>query len=82
MNVYCGNGCRAINGATAKARVNRGFPKTSVLGKATLDLMEKTAKRRFFQELFPKLTEFWEKLIYMFAQRYFIEGIAISGIKG
>ena len=34
----------------------------SDFGKATLYLKEKTSKRRFFQELFTKLTEFWEKL--------------------
>jgi hypothetical protein len=31
-------------------------------GTATIDLMEKTAVRRFFQELVTKLTEFWDKL--------------------
>jgi hypothetical protein len=40
----------------------RGFPKTSVFGKASLDLYEKAGLRPLFPELFPKLTEFWEKL--------------------
>jgi hypothetical protein len=41
---------------------NRGFPKTSVFGKATLDLWEKAGFRPLFQEPFTKLTEFWERL--------------------
>jgi hypothetical protein len=40
-----------------------GFPKTSVFGKATLDFIEKAGDRPLFQELFPKPTGFWEKLI-------------------
>jgi hypothetical protein len=31
-------------------------------GEATLDLEEKAAFKTLFPELFPKLTEFWEKL--------------------
>jgi hypothetical protein len=41
----------------------RGFPKTSAFGKATLNLYEKADFRPLFRKLFPKLTEFWEKLI-------------------
>jgi hypothetical protein len=41
---------------------NRGFPKTSVFGKATLDLWEKAGSRPLFQKPFTKLTEFWERL--------------------
>jgi hypothetical protein len=40
-----------------------GFPKTSVFGKATLDFEEKAAFKTLFPELFPKLTEFWKKLM-------------------
>jgi hypothetical protein len=39
-----------------------GFPKTSVFGKATLDLLEKTV-RPLFRKPFPKPTEFWERLM-------------------
>ncbi|MDR2375610.1 MAG: hypothetical protein LBD96_04130 [Treponema sp.] len=39
---------------------DRGFPKTSVFGKATLDLEEKADFWPLFPKLFPKLTEFWE----------------------
>jgi hypothetical protein len=45
-----------------KLFVSRGFPKTSVFGKATLNLEEKAAFKPLFPELFPKLTGFWEKL--------------------
>jgi hypothetical protein len=38
------------------------FPKTSVFGKATLDLSEKAGFRPFFQEHFRKPTGFWEML--------------------
>jgi hypothetical protein len=38
----------------------RGFPKTSVFGKATLDLEGKVDFCPLFPKLFPKLTEFWE----------------------
>jgi hypothetical protein len=41
-------------------RIMRGFPKTSVFGKATLDLEEKADFWPLFPKLFPKLTEFWE----------------------
>ncbi|MDR2159465.1 MAG: hypothetical protein LBP23_05295, partial [Treponema sp.] len=41
--------------------LHRGFPKTSVFGKATLDLWEKAGSRPLFWKLFTKLTEFWEK---------------------
>jgi len=34
----------------------------SNFGTASLDLNEKVPKRRFFKELVPKLTEFWNKL--------------------
>jgi hypothetical protein len=40
----------------------RGFPKTSVFGKATLDLSEKAGFRPLFQEHFRKPTGFWEML--------------------
>ena len=40
----------------------RGFPKTSVFGKATLDLEEKAAFKPLFPKPFPKLTGFWERL--------------------
>ena len=46
-----------------KKSVIRGFSKTSVFGKATLDLFEKVGFRPLFQEQFPKLTEFWKLLI-------------------
>jgi len=39
-----------------------GFSKTSVFGKATLDLMEKPVVRLVFPKPFPKLTEFWKWL--------------------
>ncbi|MDR2019649.1 MAG: hypothetical protein LBQ14_02670, partial [Treponema sp.] len=42
--------------------LNSGFPKTSVFGKATLDLWEKTGLRPFFQEPSTKPTGFWEML--------------------
>ena len=42
--------------------VNRGFSKTSVFGKATLDLVEKPVVRLVFPKPFPKLTEFWKWL--------------------
>jgi hypothetical protein len=46
--------------------VYRGFPKTSVFGKATLDLdldlEEKADFWPLFPKPFPKLTEFWEWL--------------------
>jgi hypothetical protein len=41
---------------------SRSFPKTSVFGKATLDLLEKAGFRPLFRKPFPKLTEFWERL--------------------
>jgi hypothetical protein len=41
---------------------HRGFPKTSVFGKATLDLEEKADFWPLFPKPFPKLTEFWEWL--------------------
>jgi len=41
----------------------RGCSKTSAFETATIDLREKAAFRRFFQELVPKLTEFWNKLL-------------------
>ncbi|MCL2880180.1 MAG: hypothetical protein FWF29_08055, partial [Treponema sp.] len=41
---------------------NRGFSKTSVFGKATLDLHGKTGFRTVFSKPFPKLTEFWKWL--------------------
>jgi hypothetical protein len=41
---------------------NRGFPKTSAFGKATLNLWEKAGFRPLFQERFPKPTGFWEML--------------------
>ncbi|MDR2068810.1 MAG: hypothetical protein LBP71_02960 [Spirochaetaceae bacterium] len=40
--------------------ITRGFPKTSVFGKATLDLWEKAGFRPLFQEHFLKPTGFWE----------------------
>ena len=40
----------------------RGFSKTSVFGKATLDLVEKPVVRLVFPKPFPKLTEFWKWL--------------------
>jgi hypothetical protein len=40
-------------------RVTRGFPKTSVFGKASLKFKEKTAFWLVFPEPLPKLTEFW-----------------------
>jgi hypothetical protein len=41
----------------------RGFPKTSVFGKATVDLGEKADFRPLFPKPFPKLTGFWEWLL-------------------
>jgi hypothetical protein len=41
---------------------NRGFPKTSVFGKATLDLGGKSGLRPLFLEHFLKPTGFWEML--------------------
>ena len=41
----------------------RGFSKTSVFGKSTLDLTEKLAILTVFLKPFPKLTEFWKWLI-------------------
>jgi hypothetical protein len=41
---------------------NQGFPKTSVFGKATLNLPEKAGLGPLFPKLFPKPTGFWEKL--------------------
>ncbi|MDR2377122.1 MAG: hypothetical protein LBD96_11880, partial [Treponema sp.] len=49
---------------TVKILIIRGFPKTSVFGKATLDLEEKADFWPLFPKLFPKLTEFWEQLQY------------------
>ena len=52
-----------------KKVITRGFSKTSVFGKATLDLNEKSGFRPIFQEPFPKLTEFWKwltLLIFLF----------------
>jgi hypothetical protein len=40
----------------------RGFSKTSVFGKAALDLWGKADFWPLFQEHFTKLTEFWEML--------------------
>ncbi|MDR2068960.1 MAG: hypothetical protein LBP71_03725, partial [Spirochaetaceae bacterium] len=48
-----------------------GFPKTSVFGKATLDLWEKAGFRPLFQEHFLKPTGFWEMLKYMGLNRHF-----------
>jgi hypothetical protein len=45
--------------------VNRGFPKTSVFGKATLDLGGKAGARPIFPEHFLKPTGFWEMLNIM-----------------
>jgi hypothetical protein len=39
----------------------RGFPKTSVAGKAALNLYEKAGRRPLFQEPFLKTTGFWER---------------------
>jgi hypothetical protein len=45
----------------------RGFPKTSVFGKATLDLYGKAGPGPLFQESFSKPTGFWERLkFYLF----------------
>ncbi|MDR2702529.1 MAG: glycoside hydrolase family 5 protein, partial [Spirochaetaceae bacterium] len=41
------------------------FSKTSVFGKATLDLIEKLAFWTVFLKPFPKLTEFWKWLIHL-----------------
>jgi hypothetical protein len=41
---------------------NKGFSKTSVFGKSTLDLKEKLAFWTAFPEHFLKLTEFWKRL--------------------
>jgi hypothetical protein len=38
----------------------RGFPKTSVFGKAALILREKAGLRPLFREPFPKPTGLWE----------------------
>jgi hypothetical protein len=40
---------------------DEGFPKTSVFGKATLDLEEKADFWPLFPKPFPKLTGFWNK---------------------
>jgi hypothetical protein len=45
-----------------KTACRRSFPKTSVFGKATLDLWEKAGSEPLFQESSTKLTEFWERL--------------------
>ena len=42
--------------------ISGGFSKTSVFGKATLDLVEKPVVRLVFPKPFPKLTEFWKWL--------------------
>jgi hypothetical protein len=42
--------------------IARGFSKTSVFGKSTLDLTEKLSFWTVFPEPFPKLTEFWKRL--------------------
>jgi len=57
----------AFNRCSAECRrlffvLIRGFSKISIFGKATIDLNEKVVVRTLFQELFPKLTEFWKKL--------------------
>ena len=44
------------------SKIYRGFSKTSVFGKATLDLKEKPAFEAVFRKPFPKLTEFWKRL--------------------
>ena len=40
-----------------------GFSKTSAFGKASLDLLEKSALKTIFPELFSKLMVFWKKLM-------------------
>jgi hypothetical protein len=42
--------------------LHRGFPKTSVFGKASLNFPEKAGFRPLFPKLFRKPTGFWEKL--------------------
>jgi hypothetical protein len=59
--------------------INRGCSKTAVFGTATLDLMEKTAVRRFFEELGTKLTEFWDKLNAEKLLRIIWTGVFITG---
>jgi hypothetical protein len=48
-----------------KVHENRGFPKTSVFGKSTLNLREKAGFKSLFPKPFLKLTEFWERLNIM-----------------
>ena len=48
-----------------QAVIIRGFSKTSVFGKATLDLVEKPAFKTVFRKPFSKLTEFWKRLIVL-----------------
>jgi hypothetical protein len=48
----------------------RGLPKTSVLGKATLDLTEKAGFGPLSPWPFPKLTGFWERLFSVYFESY------------
>jgi hypothetical protein len=48
-----------------KTRADLSFPKTSVFGKATLDLHEKAAFGLLFPKPFPKLTEFGDWLNWL-----------------
>jgi hypothetical protein len=57
-----------FTGTAPPAGVPRGFSKTSVFGKSTLDLLEKLSFWTAFPKQFPKLrtfgtTEFWKLLI-------------------
>jgi len=65
----------------------RGFPKTSVFGKSTLDLKEKLAFWTVFPEPFSKLTEFWKRLMILnfsasiIDRNYLIQICGVSGEK-
>jgi hypothetical protein len=47
---------------TIKLQKQQRLSQNFSFGKATLNLYEKAGFRPLFRKLFPKLTEFWEKL--------------------
>jgi zinc protease len=66
MNLYCFKGC---------------FPKTSVFGKATSDLIEKAGFRPLFRESHQKLTGFWVRLkAYMKKITVFLACVVLGGL--